>query len=630
MRSISFTLLLAILAAAVCGAIGWRVREGNLDAIFGVPAVKAGERLYTDFQIADVARISVSAHGIRGEYVKTDKGWHSATAPHDRMDPRYAANIILFSLNLKVVDSADTDDINRDEVGLREDSIQIHLESASGRNLAKYRIGRRTPLLSENKQGNGTDGTVYIQPRERDRKDHVYICVGDIIPLFRDGMRFFRDHRPFYINQNYIRKIRIRGPEGEMTIDHPEPGDRAPWRITKPLDSATDRAAMVALLKGLAELGDGDDKRVSDRASVTLPGAEASARSLQIGVTTFGSENETVFEIHPPQTPDATEVLATVSDRPDTVFHFPRTPNSQSLVPFPVTVNDLRNHSLLNLDLASLRSVTLIPATGPRIRISGEPKRSWEVEINGKIEEANQNRLVTLLETLTSARALKFASDAATDFTPWGLNKPILIVEVGGESGSPIRINFGMNKRGELFANRQGTSTVMWMDEKILSSISVKPYEWRHSLLWSINTTDLRSIERTVKDATPVVFNYDDFNEKWTGKMGDDDVTDRIDPLKAKFMLDSIVSLNVTRWLAIGDEDASAALTNPVFTMKVAEAVVDEFGDQTGTEKIRTLVLAPNPTDSSYYGKMSDEPHPFIIDRETAVKIGTDPLERNP
>jgi hypothetical protein len=124
MRSISFTLLLAILAAAVCGAIGWRVREGNLDAIFGVPAVKAGERLYTDFQIADVARISVSAHGIRGEYVKTDKGWHSATAPHDRMDPRYAANIILFSLNLKVVDSADTDDINRDEVGLREDSIQ--------------------------------------------------------------------------------------------------------------------------------------------------------------------------------------------------------------------------------------------------------------------------------------------------------------------------------------------------------------------------------------------------------------------------------------------------------------------------------------------------------------------------
>lgn len=631
MRSISFTLLLAILAAAVCGVIGWRVREGNLDAIFGVPAIQTGDRLYKNFQVEDVGRIAVSAHGVRGEFVKTETGWQSATAPHDRMDPRFAANIILFSLGLKVIDSADTNDIDRDEVGLRDDSIQINLESTTGGELARYRIGRRTPLLSENKQGPEPHGTVYIQPRERSMKDHVYICVGDITPIFRDGLKYLRDHRPFHINQNYLRKIRIRGADGELSLDHPEPGEKAPWRITKPLDVATDRTAMLALLNGLVEFSaETTVGKISDRSAVTLPGAEASARSLQIGVTIFGRDTETVLEIYPAQTPDATELLATVSDRPDTVFHLPRPAGSTALINLPVTVNELRNRSLLNLALPSLRNVTLIPATGSRISISGEPKRSWMVEINGKTEEANQVRLLTLLETLTTAKAIDFESDAATDFTQWGLAKPFLIIEVGGEGGQPIRINFGMDKRGMLYANRQGTSTVMRLDEKILSSISIQPYEWRHERLWSISTTDLKSIERTVRDTPTQFLQYDDFNERWTGRVNDADVTDRIDGIKAKYMLDSIVGLKVSRWLAVGNPEAAAALANPVFTLKVNESIVDEFGDKSGAEKSRTLTLAPIPGESSYYGKMSDEPHPFVIDRDTALKIGTDPLERNP
>lgn len=627
MRSITFTLLLALAAAAVCGVIGWQIKEGNLDAILGVPPVPPGDRLYKDFHPTDVARISVSAHSVRADFIKTETGWRSASVPRDRMDPRYAGAIVAFTLNLKVLDSAETDEIDRDGAGLREDSIQIRLETASGESLARYRIGRRTPLQSENPQGGPPDPSVYIQPRESDRRDHVYACTGDITPLFRDGLKFLRDHRPFFINPNYLQKIRLRGPEGELTLGHSEPGEKAPWRIAKPLDLPTDRPAMLALLNGLVEL---TATRIADRSAVTLPSPEAGARSLQVGLTTFGQDTETLLEVFPPDSPEATEALATVSDRPDTVFYLPVKEGTATPVSLPVTVNELRNRSLLNIDLTALRSITITPLTGNPIHISGEPKRNWQVEIGGKTQEANQLRLLTLLETLTSTRALNFESDAATDFTPWGLNKPFLVLTVAGEDGNPIRLNFGMDKRAGVFVNRAGTPTVMSVDDKILRAIPVQPFEWRHARLWSVSAVDLKSIGRTVRDGPPLLLNYDFNDEKWTGTANGEDVTNRIDPLKAKYMLDSLVGLNVSRWLAVNDADAATALASPVFTLTVTEKVVDEFGDETGAENRRALTLAPVPGDTSYYGRMSAEPHPFVIDRETAVKIGTDPLENHP
>lgn len=627
MRSLTFTALLALFATVVGGVIAWQVKDGNLDAILGMPPIPPGERLYSDFRPDDVAKISVSSAGIHSEFVKDDGVWRALAPPQDRMDPKAAIGIINFTLGLNVTDHAATEDIDRSEVGLRDMSVHLELEDANGDTLARYRLGNRTPLLTENPQTGETVPNFYIQPRERGRKDHVYACTGDISGLFKDGMRLLRDHHPFYVNPLALQKVRLRTADGELTLGREEPSAETPnppWRIVKPLDLRTDRDRMVALLEGIVQL---NAIKVVDRASVTLPAADLTGKTIQIGVTNFGQEKETLLEVYPPESPEATEALATVSDRPDSVFHLPLKAGAGSLANLPLSVNDLRDRTLTHLNVAAIRAISISPLTGSRILLSIDPPRSWQVEINGKEEAANEQRLFALLKAL-GTKATGIESDAATDLSQWGLDKPFLVIEIIDGNHQTLRLNFGMDPQGDVFVNRQGSPSVMKVERSILSSISIQPHEWRPALLWSIAGVDLESVQRTVRDEPPLDLTYNDAMEAWRGWIGDTEVTDRIDPGKAKSMLNAITGVYVTRWLPVGDADAEAALSTPVFKLTTVERIVDDLGDDTGQKTTRTLILSPIPGTADYYGRLNGEPHPFVIDRDTAFKIGIDPLEK--
>ena len=642
MRSITFTFILAALAALICGVLCWQARNGNLDAIFGVPPVKEGQKLYTGIQPSDIGRISLSAHGVNADFIKTPQGWKSAEAPQDRMDPRHALEIIAFTLNLNVVDFSRADKLDHEEIGLRDDSLQVRLETASGQPLAHYRLGDLTPLLSERKDATVFDATVFVQPRERGRKDYIYACTGDISPLAKEGFRVMRDHRPFYFDPRMLHKVRLRGNQGELTLGHEDP--QAAWRIAKPLDLRTDSTVVKTLLEGLYQL---EAPKISNRSAITLPGAET-AKTQQIGLTSFGSETETLLEVYPAASPDAQEVLATVSDRPDTVFHLPikSLPGFVSLSDIPMSVNDLRDRALTRVDIASLRAISLSPITGRRILISRQPPKPWQVEIDGVVREANEKRLFGLLKALTEGKAIGFEGDAVTDFSKWGLDRPFLIVELLGENNQTIRLNFGMDGRGGVFMNRQGTPTVLRIDPALIAAFPITATEWRHARLWSVSTVDLVAIDRAVRTDPPLTLFYNFNAESWTGQIdGKDtferkkivsgkevaeqvDVTSMIDPAKANRLLDSLVNLNVTRWLLPTDAAAAAALESPLLSINVSQKTVNDLGDPIGLEG-RTLTLAPATGDpNTFYGRLTDEPNPFVLDRETFLKIALAPLEK--
>jgi len=627
MRSLSFTALLALLATIICGVIGWQLKDGNLDAILGTPPIEPGKLLYSGFKPDDVARITVESAGIHAEFVKENGIWKSATPPHDRMDPKAAAGIIGFTLGLNVTDYAPSDEIDRNEVGLRDTCVHLELADASGESLSRYRLGNRTPLLTENPQTGHTVHNFYVMPRERGKKDYIYACTGDISGLFKDGMRLLRDHHPFYVNPLALQKVRLRTNSGELTLGREDPTAETPnppWRIVKPMDLRTDRERIVALLEGIVQL---NALKVVDRTSVTLPATDATTKTIQIGVTNFGQEQETLLEVYPPESADATEALATVSDRPDTVFYLPLKPVPGSLANLPASVNDLRDRALTHLNIDAIRAISLTPLTGSKILLSIDPPKPWQAEINGKTGDANELRLFALLKALGS-KVIGFESDTAPDLALWGLDKPFLVIEVIDRSNQTLRLNFGMDDRGGVFVNRQGTPSVMRVERSILAGISIQPHEWRDALLWSIAGVDLESVQRTVRSEPPLDLTYNDAMELWRGKIGETDVTDRIDPIKAKAMLNAITGVYVARWLPVADAAADAALANPVFTLTTAEKIVDELGDDTGRKNIRTLTLAPIPDSADYYGRLSGEPHPFVIDRDTAFRLGTDPLEK--
>ena len=627
MRSLGFTLILVLLAALACGLAGWQWKEGNFNSVLGAPPTPVGERIYSAFSPGEVKHIEVSRNGVTASFDLGEKGWQATLPWQDRMDPRAAVSIINFTLGMRVEDFAARDDIDEQKAGLGEGCVNVRLEGKDHTPLARYKLGRVTPWLATVKDIEKPVPTVFIHPRDSGRKRFIYSCTGDISPLFKDGLKFLRDHRPFYFNPVALQKIRIRAEQGELTLGRETP--KSPWRVVKPLDLATDPKAVKSLLEGLYEL---QAVKIADRASVTLPAKSTLAKSGQIALCPFGSDAETVLEIFPPETPESRDVRATVSDRPDTIFELPLKPepNLVSLADLPLAVNDLRDSALTNLNIQSLRGILIQPATGAEILISRTPPQPWTASIDGQSQEANEERLFTLLKAVTEGHAIGFETDAATDFTPWGLHRPFLKLSFLGKDNQAINLAFGIDGKGSYFVNRLGTPTVMRVDQSLVASIAVRPYEWRPARLWSLDRVNLMAIERKTGAETPLMLRYDFNKEEWTASRDDKDITAALDPARANYMLGILEGLKVNRWLSPDDESAAKALLNPTLAFKVVEKSTNDVGDFTGLVS-REIVLAPGSTGSNpafYYGRLGNGTHPFLLDRDTYGKLATDLFDK--
>lgn len=626
MRSLGFTLILALLAILFCGLAGWQWTEGNFNSLLGSPPTPVGQRIYSAFTPAQVKHIQISQNGVNASFDLGAAGWQSSMPWKDRMDPRKAVGIINFTLGMAVEDFAPRDDIDAQKAGLRESGVNIQLEAENHVPLARYKLGRQTPWLATLKDIEKPVPTVFIQPRDPNRKRYLYACTGDINPLFKDGLKYLRDHHPFYFNPVALQKIRIRAEQGELTLGRETP--KSPWRVVKPLGLATDPKAMKSLLEGLYEL---QAVKVSDRAAVTLPASGTTGKSRQISISSFGSEAETVLDIFPPETAGSRDVRVVVSDRPDTLFDLPLKPepNLVSLADLPLAVNDLRDPTLTKLNIQSLHGILIQPATGTEILITRTPPQPWMATIDGQAQEANEERLFTLLKAVTEARAIGFESDAVTDFTPWGLNRPFLKLRFLGQDNQGLELAFGIDGKGGYFVNRLGTPTVMRVDQSLVASLPVRPYEWRQGRLWSLDRLNLMAIERVVGAEAPLMLRYEFNKEEWTASRNEKDITASLDPARANYMLGILEGLKVSRWLAEDDASANAALATPALTIKVIEKSTNDMGDFTGLTT-REVILAPSTTGANpgfYYGRLSSDTHPFLLDRDTYGKLATDVLE---
>ncbi len=623
MRSIGLTFVFALAAAVACGVVAWQVRVGSFDAVFGVPPVAVGSRLYDGFRPEDVKRIRVTFDGTTAFFELKENGWRASKPWDDRMDPRAALGIINFTLGMRVEDHTGIKGFDEAQAGLTRKAVTIRLQDAERKTLAHFRLGRQAAWKAEFEKMPQPVPTVFILPREKNRRNHVYTCSGDINPLFNGSLRYLRDHRPFYFNPLTLRAIRIRSQQGDLSLGRQDP--KSPWRIVKPIDLPTDPAAMKGLLEGLFDL---QAVRVRDRDSVTLPDSGDVSKTRQIAIQSFNSESETLLDIQPPESPEATELLATVSDRPGAVFDLPIKSEAGlvTLASLPLSVNDLRDPRLTHLQIASLRGVSIESSTGVPITISRQPPEPWMVTIGEATSEANEENLFALLKAVTSGRAIGFESDAATDFSPWGLDRPFLKLRFLGEDNQAIELRFGMDKAGGYFVNRLGTATVMRVEPSLVSSITVRPYEWKHARPWSINRTNLVSIERRDGDQPPLILKYNDNFESWQAERAGRNLDAALDPARANYLLTAIEELKVVRWLSITDEHALSALEKPAMTLTVTELLIDDDFEPTGQRRYELSFAPCGPGENLgfYYGRLSQGGHPFLIGADTFRKLAAD------
>lgn len=626
MRSLGFTLLLAVLTATVCGLAAYQWRQGGFEAIFGSPPTPVGERLCREFDRAAVKRIEIRTGIVEGVFVREDQGWQCLTPWRDRMDPVAADAILRFTLGMQVEDHAPIDKVSQDSSGLGQKAVELKLLDDSGAPLAHYRLGRVSTWKAMLEGAQQPVSTLFVRPLGSENNRHIYLCTGDITPLFQDSLKLLRDHRPLYFNPLNLKKIGIQSPQGEITLGHEQPTQA--WRILKPLDLPTDAKAMDVLMKGLLNLR---AVEVRERSQVTLPEINSATTTTRISLHRFGSGEPTTLDIYPAESLESTHLMAVVNDRPETVFELPIRPSDGlvSLADLPLDVNALRDPTLTHLNIAGLKSILISPSTGVPILISREPSLPWMATVNERSFLANEKNIYDLLMAVTQTRADGFVSDAATDFSPWGLDRPILTLRFLGRDNAAFELRFGIDSRGQYFVNRTGTPTVMRVGRELIDSIAVLPHEWKHARIWSLNRVLISNLAIKYGTQEPLLLSYDFLDESWKAERGTEDLTPQLIPSKANFLLTNLEGIECERWLPRGDPKALQAIASPSLVITVSESTEDADGNPAGT-RLQTLVLAPTEDvelRGFYYGLISNNSHPFLIPADLYRKLSASLFE---
>nr|WP_302600890.1 DUF4340 domain-containing protein [uncultured Akkermansia sp.] len=688
MRILRFILLVLVTLAAIGAAVLLTI-DGNLSRIIGRTAFSSGERLfpYTKEEMNEISWMRINCGGDMAEFRRRPNGvWWGEKPWDDRMDPRAAAAILQYTYSTSIVDALPLhkiDSASLKEFGVKTTPITITLKemSADGRRsstMARYTLGSTAPWLVDDTENQTTDDTTYMQTDFYGRDSRILVGTGNILPLFKSGIRQLRYHRPLLIHPAMPASIEINNKGQRIALERPSPDPRTPWKITYPLPLDTDPQMMDVLLGTLQKL---TAVRVYDPEETSVPDmTDDQVTSVSIrnftgrlagdGKSLAVEEKPVTLRIYPPSDNSnlAELVKATVSDR-KAVFELAQTTGSNKEVPgvrnIPLDLNLLRSKQLTDIGdykitgLSIRRSLQDYPTI---VRfVQGDEKTgqqpTWMYTAEGsRYQEVNPDHLVSLLKTVKTGNVAGFASDKATDLAVYGLDNPLLTLTMSllpkpnEEPRPPVTVFFSKGTDGSWYARQSGKPTVVMLDNEYMKNFTANALAWKKKSLLSFNRYNLKEMHlERIGSGGALVLKFDRLDDSWTASKDGRDETLNINPNRANRYLDELEKMEVVSWLPYTNPEAREALKKPVFRLKLViqvykDASRQEHREITGKDGItfsaepemeeKTISMEIAPAGEAgfsrfYYGKINTTPYYFILNMDSVRLLGASLAEDN-
>lgn len=632
------TISLALLATVLGGLALVHTGGKYHAAIFGIPATAPGKPLFNVEDLNQVRRITLrNTEGVKATFVIEGNLWMAETPWRDRADPLFIRSLFQYTAGLKVQEVIPREGLDLKEFGLRKGSVHITMFDGKGGEVCNYKLGRQAAWNVPTEDEKVTLSTTFIRLADKELKHNIYLCstdAGQIHALFNNNFARFRDHHPFYFSHQFLDKTRIQNTEGEVVISRENL--RSPWRITKPLNLRVDPQALSQLFTDLVRL---NALKVDDRANVTLPTAEDNvAHSREISIHSEGLEDDFTLRVYAPAKEGDTTALATVSNRPDTVFYLPLSntiPGATSLSQFQTGVNDLRSKTMTHLNGPQLKSIIIRPLGRPDTLLTRTKKTTWRVLRNKGFEAANENAVIDLMTAVTRDKVEKFVTDAATDLTPYGLHNPFLQIGFVSFNDEGMRLALGRNakdpKDESVYAHVVGKPNIWKISHETMGKIAIHPWQWRTSHVWHLPKVDVEHIKIEHRGQPVIGLDYSFFAEQWKATRGTDGSNDTasLNPHRANTLLSHLESLTTKKWIGPRQQQAIKALQTPDTVIKIRIKQVDDEGND-ASPIIKTLKIAHTAGNLITFAKVDTIPKGadaegeasyFLLDPETVSKL---------
>ncbi|MGB0775597.1 MAG: DUF4340 domain-containing protein, partial [Akkermansiaceae bacterium] len=527
----SFTIVLAILTVLVCGTALVHTGSKYRDSIFGTPPIATGEKLFSLEELDSVKSITLSKSSGAATTVKLEgKDWNATSPWKDRADKRYIDYLFQFTVHLRVHDSVPREGLDLHEFGLREGSTRVTMRNDEGDRVCDFFIGRVTACHVSSDDGKKLHPTIYIRFARGSRKGTIYLCTSQegvtetVQSLFHDDFFRFRDHHPLLFSPLQIDQITLKNQSNELLLTRPP---RSPhWSISKPIELRADNRAVISLMNHLTNL---TALKVEDRANVTLPTAGEVTQQAQVISLRYLDSGETVtLHIYPPANKGDTTTLATVSNRPDCVFHLPiaaaQTGNS-SIADLQLGVDELRSKNMMHMNPRQLKTIVIRPTGRAETILTRGRATTWRVLNKEGLVATNEDSIINLLTAVTKDRVQRFVTDAATDFSLYGLQRPALRMVFINFSGDSVALSIGSPDGKNIYAHEAGKPNIWQISNATLGKISTHPWQWRTNHVWHLPKVDIEQIKIERKGSPTALLDYAFFSEKWTATRDGQDAT---------------------------------------------------------------------------------------------------------
>ncbi len=562
---------------------------------------------------------TLDMHG-SGQQWQTSEPWQDRADYHTRVEP-----LLHFLHNSKIVDVLPRKGTDVENLGLRGGAFEFQLYDAESNTLEHFRLGRISPWHSIAEDEDKTKlPTYFIRHKQSSRKDSIYLVTDTSLQLhelFENHFQKFRDHRPLAIYES-IEQIRLMRKGTDMVMQRAAIGK--PWFITKPLELRCDQVAVKQLITDLSLL---TATEVED--SQNFPESLNPDETLEVGIKHFQQDEEITLSIALPKENTEELALAKVSNR-SPVFSLPVNPAAEievSLSKLPLTINDIRAKNMLALNGQQLKTVVIRPANQQPILLDRQRGSPYQLLLPNGATDLEIETLTEFFTALTVDKVIKFASDAAVDLRPYGLDQPFLQIALVDFGQNQQRLQISRSPDDSLIYAKMAHLPIVWqISEDTLQKLDRPLWEWKPKRLWNLPTIDITSINLRKKGSPLTYITYNFNTDTYSAIQGQNDLTDQLNQNRARYYFESISKLSAFRRLGPTHMKAKELLQDPDFTLTV---VVQEYDDEGEPSyeidhwlKLSRASKAAN--NQFYYVSISGEPDYFLLNAETAGTLATD------
>ena len=616
------TLFLILIAAALGTAVfsdRWKFAS-NADKTMTNPL---------PFEKAKVDEIIVESPDSTLHLTVANHFWTVGKPVDDVANPDRVEELLASMENAEWLDLLDRNDLSPETwqmTGLEKPFAHLLIRSA-GKTTAECWVGNASAI----------EGACYLSVPGKTADERVIHVVRTTLPsLLKKPVESWRDDHLIRVPAESVSRITLSNGHGLIEVSRPKP--KAPWDLVKPLQTRGHNERINEVLAAILGL------KISAVAATNELKTASPTDALKITLTTPAFEKPVEMTFLTPPDVKSGQTQAVIQHRQHSY-----TITSDRLSQLWVQLNDLRDDHLGRVDAEKVDAVGVRSALAGEVALRKEGDR-WQLQNHGAWEPANGDRIVKLFEALNEHRVKEFVADSAANVTPYGLDKPFIVLswneaqdkpegDVGGlkTPGKSFAVSplistntvliFGQDTQGNIFAKYEHEPFIYRVGASILNAVPRNNVRWKATNPVRFSQFALRQIAITLGTNPSVVLDYNPTTAQWTGNRAGADISTAIDRVKADQLADKLGGLTVDDW-SQDPSEGTKALQLPAITFQIT--LLTEPGNLASPTKTLQVNFAPTVagTDTAlYYGRVNDSPDVFLITRSTLMELIRSPLK---